>query len=95
MTAKFNHRRSSLLLVGLSIAVFLTTSLLIVNGQGYYNSYPYNDPQAALDHADAARAYQNLNSEYYNPYSYNYPQFCTRPGGHRKSKPNAVQLRFQ
>jgi hypothetical protein len=74
MAAKFNHRRSSLLLVGLSIAVFLATSLLIVNGQSYYNPYPYNDPQAALDRADAARAYQNLNSEYYNPYSYNYPQ---------------------
>ena len=74
MTAKFNHLRSSLLLVGLSIAVFLATSLLIVNGQSYYNPYPYNDPQAALDRADAAREYQNLNSEYYNPYSYNYPQ---------------------
>ncbi len=40
MTGKFNHRRSSLLLVALSIAVFLTTSLLIVDGQPYYNSTP-------------------------------------------------------
>jgi hypothetical protein len=60
MTGNFNHRRSSLLLVGLSIAVFLTTSLLIVNGQGYYNPYPYNDPQAAFDHAGTARANQML-----------------------------------
>ena len=72
MTGKFNHRRSSLLLVGLSIAVFLTTSLLIVNGQGYCNQYPYNDHQAAFDQAGIASAYQNLyNSESYNPYSYN------------------------
>ena len=71
-TYKFSHRRSSLLLVGLSIAVFLTTCLLIVDGQGYYNPYPYNDPQAAFDQAGIARAFQNLyNSEYYNPYSYN------------------------
>ena len=72
MTGKFNHRRSSLLLVGLGIAVFLTTSLLIVNGQGYCNQYPYNDHQAAFDQAGIASAYQNLyNSESYNPYSYN------------------------
>ena len=71
MTGKFDNRRSSLLLIGLSIAVFLTISLLIVDGQGYYNPYPYNDPQAALDRADAARSYQNLYSESYNPYSYN------------------------
>ncbi len=74
MTGNFNHRRSSLLLVGLSIAVFLTTSLLIVNGQGYYNPYPYNDPQAAFDHAGIAREYQNLYNSEYKPYPYNYPQ---------------------
>jgi hypothetical protein len=74
MTGKLNHRRSSFLLVGLSIAVFLATSLLIVNGQGYYNPHTYNDPQAALDRADAARAYQNSYGEYYNPYPYNDPQ---------------------
>jgi hypothetical protein len=74
MTGKFDHRRSNHLLVGLSIAVFLTTSLLIVNGQGYYNSYPYNDPQAAFDHAGIAREYQNLYNSEYKPYSYNYPQ---------------------
>ncbi len=74
MTGKFNHQRSRLLLVGLSIAVFITTSLLIVNGQGYYNPYAYNDSQAALDRVDAARAYQNSYNEYYYPYSYNDPQ---------------------
>ena len=76
MTGKFNHRRSSLLLVGLSIAVFLTTSLLIVNGQGYYNPYPYNDPQAAFYHTGIASAYQNLYNNEYNPYYpyYNDPQ---------------------
>jgi hypothetical protein len=71
MKGKFNHRISSLLFVGLCIAVFLTTSLLIVDGQRYYNPYAYNDPQAALDRVDAARANQILYSEYYNPYSYN------------------------
>jgi hypothetical protein len=71
MTGKFNRRRSSLLLAGLSIAAFLTTSLLIANGQGYYNPHAYNDSQSALDRIDAARAYQNSYGEYYNPYSYN------------------------
>jgi hypothetical protein len=58
VTGKFNHRRSSPLLVGLSIAVFLTTSLLIVDGQRYYNPSAYNvyNPQSALDQIDAARA---------------------------------------
>jgi hypothetical protein len=81
MTSKFNHRRSSLLLVGLSIAVFLTTNLMIVNGQGYHNSYPYNDPQAALDRADAARTYQSLYSENYNPYSSIDPQSALNLAG--------------
>ncbi len=71
MTGKLNHR--SLLIVGLCIAVFLT-SLIVVDGQRYYNPYAYNDPQAALDRVDAARAYQNSYSEYYNPYAYNDPQ---------------------
>jgi hypothetical protein len=60
MTGKFNHWISSFLFVGLCIAVFLTTSLLIVDGQRYYNPYAYNDPQAALDLADIARANQML-----------------------------------
>ena len=71
MTGKLNHL--SLLIVGLCIAVFLT-SLIVVDGQRYYNPYAYNDPQAALDRVDAARAYQNSYSEYYNPYAYNDPQ---------------------
>jgi hypothetical protein len=71
MTGKLNHR--SLLIVGLCIAVFLT-SLIVVDGQRYYNPYAYNDPQAALDRVDAARAYQNSYSEYYNPYAYSDPQ---------------------
>ena len=71
MTGRFNHRRSSPLLAGLSIAIFLT-SLLIVDGQPYYNPYPYKNPQTAFDQAGIASAYQNLyNNEYYNPYSYN------------------------
>ena len=70
MTGKFNHRRSSILLAGLSIAVFLTTSLLIANGQGYYDLYTFNN-QATLDHNDAARTYQNSYGEYYDPHSYN------------------------
>jgi hypothetical protein len=73
MTGKFSHRISSLLLAGLCMAVVLT-SLIVVDGQRYYNPYAYNDPQAALDRNDEARAYQNLNSEYYNPYTYNDPQ---------------------
>jgi hypothetical protein len=72
MTGKFNRRRFNYMLVGLSIAVFLATSVLTVDGRPYYNLYPYNDPQAAFGHAGIAGAYQNLyNSEYYNPYSYN------------------------
>jgi hypothetical protein len=74
MASKFNHRRPSILLVGLSIAVFLTASLLIVDGQGYYNPYAFKNPQAALDRIDAAKAYQNSYGEYYDPYSYNDPQ---------------------
>jgi hypothetical protein len=77
MTGKFNHRISSLLFMGLCIAVFLTTNLPIVNGQGYYNPYAFNNSQATIDRIDAARAYQNLYGEYYNPYSYsNDPQYA-------------------
>jgi hypothetical protein len=71
MTGEFNHRISSLLFAGLCIAVFLTTSLPIVNGQGYYNPYAFNNTQTTIDRIDAAKAYQNLYGEYYNPYSYN------------------------
>lgn len=73
---KANHQSFRLLLVGLSIAVFFTTSFLIVNGQSYYNPYAYNDPQSALDRADAARAYQNSYNAYYYPYSYSDPQYA-------------------
>ena len=71
MTGKLKHR--SLLIVGLCIAVFLI-SLLIVDGQPYYNPYPYNDYQVVFDHAGIARAYQNLYNGEYNSYPYNDPQ---------------------
>ena len=73
MTGKSNHRRIGILFAGLGIGVFLTT-ILIAAGQGYNNAYFNNNPQAALDRANAARAYQNLYSQYYNPYPYYDPQ---------------------
>ena len=33
---------------------------------GYYEPYSYNGPQAALDLADANKAYQKLFGNYYN-----------------------------
>jgi hypothetical protein len=74
MAGKFNLRKPSLLLAGLSIAVFLTANLLIANGQGYYNPNAFNDPHAALYRSDAARAYQTSFEQYYDPYLYIDPQ---------------------
>ena len=36
------------------------------NYPGYYEPYSYNGPQAALDLADANKAYQKLFGNYYN-----------------------------
>lgn len=79
---KINHRISGILLVGLCIAFFLT-SALIVDGQLYPYNYPYsipsNNPGAAY-YADVAWSYGvyswlNAPSNYQPDYYGHYPGY--------------------